>query len=475
MTVLIGSSLTGSEVQDHAIGEPIKAADVRVILQDQGHAYERTTGLAADQAGTTASSTNAVHRHNHSTSSEGTLLYRHFASWVYGTRGPNGDTDEGNVTLSTFAAPFNITETSATTDFDDLAVMQPLIYVPSGWVGRDILFLLDTSSDPDMVVTVRDTAGTAVTGYEGIRVQPAGVITSGDAAILAASYSPSAFGAVFQVASAGVYRLDVRTNLRQNGGVRVIYGGTVVGVCRPSRGVALDRRAWTQYRDGINVQVGDPDASNAFQPIDDAWVAGAGDSPLHVGLVQKLTENAALIYEKATGLPAPGNDALTITRGHTHSGATGEGSEIGVAHVACVFGGFAGVSITEASGQRSNAPNNDSLSTATLAQGVTYMPRSANVTAGASKLKSAVCIYCDAGKSYQMQVSMTFGGTSKSFNGTAGGAGFEVLTTPTAGTNAYAFTENASNAWDVAWALIAPGSPAVGKAQVCSILWYTEE
>ena len=481
MTVLIGSSFTGSSVQDHAIGEPIKAAAVRVIMQDQGHAYERTTGLKADQAGTTASVTNAAHKHNHSTSGEGTLLFRHFASWVYGTRGPNGTLDSFTPGLTTYAGPFNITETASTVDADDLRCMAPLIYVPSGWVGRDIVMMLDTSSDPDMWFTVRDTAGAAVTGYENVRLQPAGLFGSTDADQLSVGFAPLVFGAVFQVASAGVYYLDVRTNLRENGGVRVVYGGTIVGVCRIDRGVVLDRRAWTQYNDGVNVQVGDPDASNAFQPVDDMWAPSAGDSPLHVGLVQKLTENAALIYEKATGLPAPGNDALTITRGHTHSGAAGEGPEIGVAHVGCVLGGFAGVSdaLTEITGSRSRCPCVTDTNPACVAVGRTYMPRSANVTTGTSKLKSAVLVYVDGAKGApEIEVDLSFGSTTRNFLSTVGGVSdaYEVLTTPTSGTNAYAFTENAINTWDVfCQRASAVAHTSTQHTQVCSVLWYTEE
>ena len=479
MTVLIGSSLTGSEVQAHAIGEPIKAGTVRVIMQDQGHAYERTTGLAADQAGTTASSTNAVHKHNHSTSGLGTLLVRQFASWVYGTRGPNGDQDFATNTLSTYAGPFNITETSSTTDEDNLACMPVLIYVPSGWVNRDIVLVMDTSSDPDMVLTVRDTAGAAVS--DQLRILPAGALGNVIADTMAGLYSPSStYGAVFQVASAGVYWLDVRTTLRANGGTRVIYGGSVVGVCDYTRGVVLDRNAWTQYRDGNNVQVGDPDASNAFQPIDDAFCAGAGDSPLHVALVQKLTENAALIYEKATGLPAPGNETLTITRGHTHSGAAGEGAEIGVAHVACVFGGFAGLSssYTEMTGNRSRCPNIINSSSGIAAAGRTYMPRSANTLAGTSKLKFACLVYVDGAKASglcEVQVNASFGSTTKAFLSSVGGSdAFQVLTTPTAGSNAFAFTENALNGWDVEWSRTSP-SYNTALMQVCAALWYTEE
>ena len=473
MTVLIGSSFTGSEVQDHAIGEPIKAADVRVVLQDLAYAYERTTGLAADQAGTTASATNAAHRHNHSTSGEGTLLFRHFASWVYGTRGPNGLTDTNNAAISTYAAPFTILETSTTTDADDLACMQPLIYVPSGWVNRDIMFLLDTSSDPDMRFTVRNTAGTAVTGMSDLLMQSVNGLPSQDAVLLGASYSPSAFGNTFQVTSAGVYRLDVRTNLRAGVRSRIIYGGTVVGVCRPDRGIVLDRRAWSRTASGTAIQVGDADASNAWAPMDDIMAPSGGDSPLSTALVFKANENAALIWEKATGLPAPGNDALTITRGHTHSGASGEGPEIGVAHVACVFGGFAAAAPTEAFGNRAISPQNDSTTLRTTSLGVTFMPRSANVLVANSKLKSAVCIYCESGKGNTLRATLTMGSTSLSFDSTAGGAGFEVLATPTAGSNAYAFTENASNDWAVEQRLSTAGS--AGFAQVCSVLWYTEE
>lgn len=480
MTVLIGSSLTGTEVQSTAIGEPIKAATVRVIMQDQAHAYERTTGLAADQAGTTASSINAVHKHNHSTSGEGTLLFRQFASMVYGTKGPNGEKDFATYTLTTYAGPFNITETSSTVDEDDLPCIPALIYVPSGWVDRDIVMVIDASSDPDMEVTIRNTSGTAVFGP--VRVRQSGTTGSPLADVMVGLAGPggNAWAAVFQVASSGVYWVDVRTTLRENGGTRVIYGWTITGVCRYTRGIVLDRNAWTPYRDGNNVQVGDPDASNAFQPIDDVWCPSGGDSPLHVGLIQKLTENAALIYEKATGLPAPGNETLTISTGHTHSGAAGEGPEIGVAHVACSFGGFAGVgsAYTEITGNRSRCPDVINTTTGIAGIGRTFMPRSANTSAGTSKLKCAVLVYGEGSKTggaCEINVDMSFGSTTKTFQSSFGSSDtFQVLTTPTSGSNAFAFTSGALNAWDVQWTRTS-GSHNTALMQVCAVLWYTEE
>jgi hypothetical protein len=101
------------------------------------------------------------------------------------------------------------------------------------------------------------------------------------------------------------------------------------------------------------------------------------------------------------------------------------------------------------------------------------MPRSANVLVGNSKLKSAVLIYVETGKGNTLRTDLTFGSTTLTFNSTAGGAGFEILATPAAGSNAYAFTENAANTWLVEQRLGVVGS--AGNARVCSVLWYTEE
>lgn len=485
MAVPIGSAFAGLRVVDTAIGEPIKASTIRTVIADQGHGYERATGLAANQAGTTASSTNAAHRHNHSTSGRGTLLVRTFSAMVHGTRGPNADVDAFTPGLTTYAAPFTIIETGSTADADDLPCKAHLIYVPSGWVNRDILFLMDTSSDPDMWFTVRDDTGAAVTGMENIRLKENADTSSRDAsqmayaASAAMGFSTQHWGATFQVPSAGVYYVDVRTNLRARERVRVIYGSCVVGVYRLGQGVVLNPNAWTQYRDGVNVQVGDPDATNAWQPIDEKWVPSTGDSPLHVGLIQKLMENAALVYEKATGLPAPGNDALTITRGHTNSGATGDSPEIGVAHVACSFGGFVGLSdsVTEVSGHFSRAPCAKTTSGVILAIGRTYMPRSANTTTGTSKLKSAVLVWVDGAKAgaVEASVDMSFGSTTRNFVSTVGLTNaYQVLQTPSASTNAYAFTENAINTWDVQFHRTTVGHTN-NHVQVASVLWYTEE
>lgn len=468
MTVLIGSSATGSNQIQTRIGEPIKAPTLRVVLQDMHRAWERLTGLAADQAGTTAASINTVHGHNE----EGNLMPRCFASWRYGTQGPNGETNSEANASTTYAAPFTITETSSTTPADNLLCMAPLIYVEPAWVDRDIVFMLDTNGDPDMVATLYDDTGAAVAAYSGMRF---GIgrssLFSFDVYRLADAYAENPFCVVFQVPAAGVYYLDVRTNLRAGESVRQIFGGMILGVVDVTRmraeGVPPPPLSAADIHD-----VGDPDATpNTWQPIDDAFSPSAGDVPLSAALLTKMKENMALLYVKTFGIPVPGNATLQADP-HAHTGATGDAPEIKRSHVAVCMGGFAGVNPTEASGQHSRAPQVDSTTTTDVAEGRNFMPDSVNVSAVASNLKFACLVYVETGKSKTSQTTATFGATTKTFQSTVGGNGLELLDTPTAGSNRFEYTPNADNDWSVAHRASVVGT--AGWCQLVSFLWYVE-
>jgi len=471
MTILNSSILSGLVVSRTRVGEPIRASDVRVVMQDMAHVYERTTGLAADQAGTAASTTNAQHTHDE----EGNLIVRHFVSWQYGTRGPNG-VKNAELDVVAYAAPFTLAETSSTTADDNVLAMQPLIYVPSSWVDRDIVCILDTNGDPDMRATLYDDSNVAVTGYDAMRFQPVGALASQVAAAFASTYSDDPWTIVFQVPSAGLYWLDVRTTLRAGTGFRQIYGGTIVGLVDQSlmapQGIDPPAPAASNV-----TQVGDPDASNAWQPMDDVF-APSGNGALHAALLTKMAENNNATYEHALGLPAPGRTAATLD-GHAHTGAAGSGAEIDYPHCAGVLGGcveFASAT-TEVFGQHSRAPNNITSTLETIVAGRTYMPDSVNVNATApnlSSLKFAALIWATTGKGTRVpSVAATFGSTTKVFSGTTGGAGHEVLTTPTAGTNNFAYTANAINSWDIQARCSTVGT-AGGYMQLCSFVWYVE-
>jgi hypothetical protein len=377
---------------------------------------------------------------------------------------------------TTYAAPFTLSETSTTTADDNVLAMQPLIYVPSSWVDRDIVCILDTNGDPDMRATLYDDSNVAVTGYTGMRFQPPGALASQTAAAFASTYSDDPWTIVFQVPAAGLYWLDVRTTLRAGTGFRQIYGGTIVGLVDQSlmapQGIDPPAPAASNV-----TQVGDPDASNAWQPMDDV-MAPSGNAALHAALLTKMAENNNATYERALGLPAPGRTAATLD-GHAHTGAAGSGAEIDYPHCAGVLGGcvqFAAAT-TEVFGQHSRAPENSSTDQVTVAAGRTYMPDSIKVDASGgniSSLKFACLLYVTTGKTSRVtDVTATFGSTTKIFRGTTGGAGHEVLTTVTSGTNNFAYTANAINTWSVDLHCSTVGT-AGQYTQLCSFVWYVE-
>jgi hypothetical protein len=470
MTVLIGSSLTGIPQSRTRIAEPIRAADVRVTLQDQAHVYEKIRGLAATQAGTSAATVNTPHAH----ADGGNLIVRHFASWQYGTAGPNGDTNVEINGAVTYAAPFRIVEQTTTTPDDDVHIMHPLIYVPARWVAKDIGLFLEVDADPSSRVTVFDDTGTPVTGMEDIPIKAAADL-SGQMQLMALDYSDSTWGCVFQVSAAGLYYLRVTTNLRARAFTRRFYGGTIVGVV-DMVSMRPDGIPPPPVADADPVQVGDPDASNAWQPIDDVFAPSAGDAPLHAALLTKMAENNALMHERLFGLPTPGNETSTLT-GHAHTGAAGDGAEIGGAHIAGVCGGVVRRRDVDVYfGQRRYPPTSQSNTLTPVAYGRAYLPNSVNTAASGgtqSKIKFACVVDIDPGKGSTMQVEVTLDSATKIFESTTGGAGTEVLKTPTAGDNAFAYNANAINDFFVDMRRTA-ASDLNTKVELLSFLWYVE-
>jgi hypothetical protein len=280
---------------------------------------------------------------------------------------------------------------------------------------------------------------------------------------------------VFQVAAAGLYYLRVSTNLRARAFTRRFFGGTVVGV------VAMG----SMRPDGIPpppvagadpVQVGDPDASNAWQPIDDVFAPSAGDAPLHAALLTKMVENNALMHERLFGLPTPGNETATLA-GHAHTGAAGDGAEIGGGHIAGVCGGVVRRRDVDVYfGQRRYPPTSQSNTLTPVAYGRAYLPNSVNTAASGgtqSKIKFACVVDIDPGKGSTMQVEVSLDSATKIFESTVGGAGTEVLKTPTSGDNAFAYNANAVNDFFVDMRRTA-ASGLNTKVELLSFLWYVE-
>lgn len=468
MTVPVGIDFRGVLAALLRIEENVEASVLRTIMADMGYVQERLSGLSAARVGDVPA--NTQHQHTE----KGNRMVRQIASWQYGTRGPNASLDGLNASSLSYAAPFSIQETDSTVATDNIPCGAPLFFMAPATVGYDTLLMLETNGDNRMTVTLRNAAGAAVSGYSNVPlVPPLGLGNQTADIFMLESGVRSPYGMLFKVPSAGLYWLDIKTNLRPGKTLREVYAGIIVQVVDRNVGGA-DELQWIAPPSAANLAtVGDPGASNGYQIVDDVLAPSGGDAALHAALLSMLAENVNRMIEQATGRPAPGNVTLTVP-GHAHTGAAGSGEEIEWPHVVLVTSGFYDRSPTEAYGQHVLAPNSSNNTVSrVIAVGSAYMPASANSALVNSKLKAAVLVYCEPSKGNRAECSVEFGATVLAFQGTAGGAALpEVLTTPVAGTNAFQFTANGSNVWSVTQRSSTAGS--AGRTSVLSVCIYLD-
>lgn len=423
MALRRGLSFAGIPGERLQVGEPIRAAELATIADDQGFNFEKMTGKSA--ADGTSASTVTGHTH----AEEGNLIFRSFSTQVFEVNASALAADWGTFTIST---------TTSTTP----ATHRPLadlIFVPRGFENRPIMVLFDCEGDPRFKFTVYDDTMAAVTDQENISVLPAngsGLIEG----IVADANLPfvATFGATFQVTAAGLYVLDFVTDLQAQVEVRKIKSYLCGAVYYPGARSEATEAAPTDT--GTNVTVGDPDNSSAWHAVDDKLVTA--NEALHAATLSILAHNNNRNYELMTGQPAPGNAALTLSRGHNHDGDGQDGEEIEGTVWQATMGGDDHANVY---GYRAKAPQADTVTGGIVAYGDAYLHDSANNAAANSKVKFAALVWCESGKGSTMQVLATLGATTKTFETTGAAAGIHVLKTPTAGTNQFGFTTNARN------------------------------
>lgn len=477
MATLTTSAWQGVVANDVKVEAPIKATQLINTAEDQARVYEVLTGLDADGSGT--ATTNAQHDHTE----QGNIIPRPLAVWQYGTRGPHNAFVAGN-TASAYCGPYTINQTETASKGADQVVAPILFYVPTASVSRDIVFAMEFGAEPDMQVTIYDSTNTADSRFTNAKLRRlelladdnAGVVGSGTGIDPAAANSTvtalnavrgNQFGIIFNVASAGLYYAVVTYDPDSINSRREIFGGIIMPcynldqsgfIAAPpsSAGIASNR----VYVD------------SAWQPIDGNLIET--DGPLNAGALCKIAENNAWLYEKATGFPAPGNLTSTVA-GHTHDGSSSNGAEIEFTLHNCVLGGMvedpgAG---TDVFGQHSICPKATSTGQDVVTVGKCYVPKSINTAVGASNVRFAALVYNDGVILNQQRVSATFGGTTLTFADTAGGVagGFQVLTTPGAGSNRFAFTQNTQNTFTVEYRA---NTITTGVMRLCSYVFYLE-
>ena len=455
MALRRGTSFTGINNVKFGVGKHARANILQVIADDQGYCWESVTNTSA--ADGTSAPTVAGHTHQET----GNLMFVMLASNHFGADGPVEA--PWDTTVMVDQAPLTMATDPTSTAVSDHAVLYQLLYVPKGFENRDIVVLFDCWHDPRLTMTLRNSSLTAVSTYTNVQVVPATSFT-GEIEQLVSGLTPQDnYAAVFKASASGLWVLEFKTNLVARQEYRQIRAMNVFAVFNPLiQGQIVD--APPAVTGASNVVVGDSDNSNAWHAVDDNLVAI--DDPLHALSTVVLAGNAALLWEKALGIPA-GNSALTATA-HDHDGSSQQGPEIDEVIWAKAFGGSSSASSTIHFGRNAVAPLTVDGTFARVVTANVYLPKSANTTGGAggtSKLKVAILMWHEGGKTAAARARVTVDADTRNFDGTAA-AGLQLITTTVEGYQKFAFTSDASNGLviDLKQQTVGTGSPRLYSA-----------
>jgi hypothetical protein len=465
MALRRGTSFTGIAGERLQVGEPITAADMATIADDQGFNFEKLTNKSAAD-GTSAPT---VSGHNHSEA--GNLIFRHISSVHWGAGGSNSSTWNPGA-LTTYSAPYCIITNSSTTAVA-LRALAHLMFIPRGFTDRNILVLFDVDGDPRFTVDVLDSTLTGVSGYTDIPVVPALALSGSVEALVAESglAAVNTYGFVFSVSSAGLYALDFSTTLEARNEIRRIRAMHIFAVFDPAQ--RQPSQDAPELASGTNVTVGDPDNSNAWHAVDDKLVTA--NEALHSATTVVLTHNNHRIYEQFTGNAMPGNAAITATA-HDHRGSDQRGAELEMTVWGATWGGD-GRGLTEMVGNRCNAVENNTTTATPVGFGRVYMPASANTTdgvAGTSKVKFAALVRSEPTKFAGARVLATFGSGTRTLDDPGAADTLVLLTTTVEGYHNFGYTEDAVNECLVETACLG-GGDITGQMKLYSCVFYLDQ
>lgn len=474
MTTLANTTFVGTALDKIGVGEPGIASQMSTVAADQGMAWEIGTGYGAESI-SGGGITTANDAHNHSES--GNRIWRSLMQQSWGMQGPNLAPWDNTLVIKNDG--YRIQTTSSTTVTDNALIAATLLEVPRGFEDTDILVIVDCDGDPRLDMTLLDSSVAVVAGYEKVPLVANGTGDNVRMMLLEAGYGDRAMWcAVFQVATAGIYVLKFLSSLKAENETRIIRSINVLATPDVARRTPLVDAP--PANSSNTVQVGDANGVTVgWIPIDTNFVAD--HSPLHSALCTILANNNALLYELLTGLPAPGNATLTVTRGHNHTGETASGvtggTTIHMPHWTKAFGGDlqtgVGVPITGVTGAFSTAPNAADTSTSLqqIANARVYMPANTLTGAATSELKCAVLVAVDSSKSNTFEVEVAFGSTTRQFRSSgSGGINLEILTTPVSGANKFEYTADAVNTLTVKIRYSTYANP--GHARCYSVMFY---
>lgn len=419
MAIQRGSSLEGLPAPKLLPLQPINAVDMQTVARDQGYAKEKLTNTNAVD-GTSAP---VVEGHKHS--EPGNLRYLPWFTQLWGLGGTYVDLRTGAFPVGVQTGPYAITPTSSTVAQYNVTAFYVLVYVLHGWENRPLRFAIDHEGATLLSATVYDSTLTAVTGLTNRALRSIG--NSGQAADpVMASMSVLDFS----VSTAGLYVLDFKTSLLSTQQPRKFHGAWLWPLPPVFRGTVGEQ--WEAAAVGANVQIGDPENSNRWHPVDGNVVAE--DAPYGAGPLI-LAHNANLLFEQATGAPTRGNESLTATP-HRHAGSGDHGADIDHNVCSWSFGGRWSQGLTEINGTRAKAFYTAGTTARTCIKARIWTPASAHLTGGAvsptSRLRAYFLVENSDSKGDTIEVTLIISGTTYTFT-SSGVDGVKLLTTATGG------------------------------------------
>lgn len=394
MTLSRYTVYSGIATRHGRVGAPIRSTEWGSIAGNQAKNYEDLTHKHSDGGGGAPGAPNAGHRHD----SGGNLLYLPLLHQVFGDEGWQSHEDTGGHSYNHEPAVVQVYPT-ATAEANAVCWYFP-IWIASGWSSKVfrayVRFNSSDGNNPHLRLTLETAIGTSVSGMSNLSFE-----ATGRGGIAVCYFTPATTGLHVLKITTSIYATASNTYHSR----RFFELAVMPDI---SHFIGIQPRK-PEVEPSNYAQVGDPDNSNAWHPIDNALHgidAPCGALPL------LLAHNDALIQELATGLPAAGQSALTVSDGHVHedTGQSGRGIEM---HMGAWCWGphrrTGGVDLfnNALDGHGLRAPQVKNTTYKTVRSFDIRTPKNANRTAANSQLRAAFVGYVQGTKGSALTVRLT--------------------------------------------------------------------
>lgn len=456
MTLKRNLTFTGVPYEETRPDADVLAQDIDTIAGDDANTWETLTGLNAD--GTASPSVIDPHRH---LSPDHMRLWRPFWSKAWGDSNA-----ESEATGAESLSVVTVKDTTGTKS-DPTVIEAVLVHFNNAWVNHFIEMLAtgsSTDSLDELGVTVVVTDDTMTEVYRGkllIADDVDGIDNGGQ----------FLHRFLFTVPLAGLYVIRWEVDIVDEDRSLTILQGSLAPTFR-----FADRDKPQPNDTPVSLLGGNvATVPSGWRPVDSRLTAA--DFPLGPALVL-CAQNQNLLFERGTGLPAPGNTDRTEDP-HDHDGVNSAGLSYNVLSLS--FG--ANEDDAEISGNQAKAPYVDSTAAGTpttlreIREVFVQLPKSGLTVGGVdSKLRVAVLAHCATAGTGKLQcfvISETDAALATGCRFTQTTTGLQVLKTVSAGVTSMGFTSAAMEKINISIQSTVPNPSA--KPRLMAVCLYFEE